>query len=284
MALKPKLRKLWYSLSARQRHIVRRIYFWPSDVLDTVRGKRSRLVPPRGIIYTGAASGPENFVHQGKQQLEKLQKYAGLKSTDSVLDIGSGIGRTAIALTDVLGKEGSYEGFDVVELGVKWCKKRISKAYPNFNFTFVPLFNDLYNTESIKATDFNFPYPDNHFDVVYSFSVFTHMGVDEIAHYLKETRRVLKPGGKCLSTFFTYNDQNENFVASNERFSFPYLHEGFRLMSENVTAGNICLHMKKLNEVMSEAGFDRVELIDGFWKDEVRDESKEEYQDMVIYS
>ena len=147
----------------------------------------------------------------------------------------------------------------------------------------MPLFNDLYNTAKIKATEFEFPYPDDHFDVVFSFSVFTHMGVDEIAHYLKETRRVLKPGGKCLSTFFVYNQENEDYIANNTRFSVPYLHDGYRLMHQNVTAGNICLHQDTLQKMMKEAGFNEVQLIEGFWKDEVHDGSKQEYQDMVIY-
>ncbi len=284
MIAKNKLRKLWYSLSAGQRHAVRRLYYFPADFIDGISGKRGKYVPPRGIVYTGGTGDPEEFVKQGNHQLNLLKEHIDLQPADAVLDIGSGIGRTAIALVDHLDSTGSYEGFDVVELGVNWCNKKIGKDHPNFNFTYVPLFNDLYNTKAGKASEFEFPYQGDRFDKIFSFSVFTHMGVDEIQNYLKESKRVLTDGGQCLSTFFIYDDSNEAYITSNDRFSFPFKKERFRLMDENVTAGNIAIHKDLLNEMMKHAGFSEVKVIDGFWKDEVRDQKKQEYQDIVIYS
>jgi hypothetical protein len=37
---------------------------------------------------------------------------------------------------------------------------------------------------------------------VFLTSVFTHLLPDEVARYLDEIRRVLRPGGRCLATFF----------------------------------------------------------------------------------
>ena len=284
MIAKNKLRKLWYSLSAGQRHAVRRLYYFPADFLDGVTGKRGKYVPPRGIVYTGGTGQPEEFVKQGVHKLGLLKEHIDVQASDGVLDIGSGIGRTAIALVDHLNSEGYYEGFDVVELGVNWCNKKIRKDNPNFNFTYVPLFNDLYNNQVARASEFVFPYPDTHFDKIFSFSVFTHMGVDEIQNYLKESKRVLKEGGKCLSTFFIYDDSNEAYISNNDRFCFRYEKDRYRLMDENVTAGNIAIHRDLLDEMMRNAGFSEVKVIEGFWKDEMRDPNKQEYQDMVIYS
>ena len=53
--------------------------------------------------------------------LKQFIDLGGLKPEHRVLDIGSGIGRVAIPLTEYLNEKGSYEGFDVVELGVNWC-------------------------------------------------------------------------------------------------------------------------------------------------------------------
>lgn len=41
------------------------------------------------------------------------------------MDIGSGIGRTAVPLTKFLNPDARYEGFDVVKKGVKWCNAKI---------------------------------------------------------------------------------------------------------------------------------------------------------------
>jgi cyclopropane fatty-acyl-phospholipid synthase-like methyltransferase len=263
---------------------VRRLYYLPADVFDRIRGKRGKYVPPRGLVYTGGTGNPEEFVQGGLHQLNLLKENIDLSPDDGVLDIGSGIGRTAIALVAHLNSNGFYEGFDVVETGVNWCNKKIRKNHPNFNFTYVPLFNDLYNTQVAKASEFKFPYPDNHFDKIFSFSVFTHMQIDEIRNYLKESRRVLKEGGQCFSTFFIYDGENETYIASNDTFSFPYDKDGYRLMDENVTSGNIAFQKDRLQLMMQEAGFSRVKIIEGFWKDAVRDPDKKEYQDMVVYS
>ena len=45
-------------------------------------------------------------------------------------------------------------------------------------------------------------FPDATFDFVCATSVFTHMLPAGVANYLREIRRVLRPGGRCLATFF----------------------------------------------------------------------------------
>ena len=283
MSKTSKLRNIWYSLSSGQRFFIRRLYYLPQDTLDSIRGKRHKFVPPRGYIYTGSPASAENYLAQGQHQLKLLVKFAGLQPDHNVLDIGSGIGRTAIALTGYLDKNGTYEGFDVVKRGVEWCNSKISKENTNFNFKYVPLFNDLYNTATLKASEFKFPYQENSIDVAFSFSVFTHMQIVEIQHYFYEIKRVLKPGGICFSTFFLYDNDSEEFISVKKDFNFPMKKDGFRLMNENVKSGNIAIHRNKLFQMLSEAHFEEVKIVDGFWKDEVRDIKKEEYQDIVIF-
>jgi SAM-dependent methyltransferase len=47
------------------------------------------------------------------------------------------------------------------------------------------------------------PYPDTHFDIVYAFSVFSHLSTNSASHWLKELIRVLKPGGSLVVTSTT---------------------------------------------------------------------------------
>lgn len=277
------LRSIWYSLSSNQRFFFRRLYYLPKDTVDGITGKRHKYVPPRGYIYTGSPASAEDYLEQGQHQLIMLKDLAGLQPNHNVLDIGSGIGRTAIALTGYLNHKGSYEGFDVVERGVQWCKERIHKENPNFNFKYVPLFNDLYNTATLKATEFIFPYEDNSIDVAFSFSVFTHMQIEEIQHYFNQINRVLKPGGICFSTFFLYDDLSEEFISTKKDFSFPVKKNGYMLMNDTVKSGNIAIHKNKLFQMLSESHFEQVKIIDGFWQDEVRNDEKQEYQDIAVF-
>lgn len=280
MMIKGKLRKIWYSLSTRQRFLIRRIYFLPIDTLDLILGKRHKYVPPRGLIYTGSAKGAKNYIEQGALQLDSLKQTIDLKPDDIVLDIGSGIGRTAIALSGYLNSEGRYEGFDVVKLGVDWCNSRIGKDFPNFHFKYVALFNDLYNESKEKAVDFVFPYSSDTFDKVFSFSLFTHMQIADIENYFGEINRVLKKDGFAFSTFFLYNDAEEALISDNGDYSFSIKKDGYRLMSDQVKAGNVAIHKDKLAEMMSNKNLVIDKIIDGFWKGE---NTSMEFQDIVIF-
>jgi ubiquinone/menaquinone biosynthesis C-methylase UbiE len=238
-------RNLWYLLSSKQRYIVRRIYYFPVDFLDRIKGNRHKYVPPRGSIYTGSPSSSNKYIAQSNHQLKLLIDKIDLKPDDSILDIGSGIGRTAISLTNYLNSNGNYEGFDVVKSGIDWCKSKIQKDFPNFNFTYVPLFNDLYNNANLKAEEFVFPYENESFDKIFSFSVFTHMQINEIQNYFSQINRVLKKNGLAFSTFFLYDDENEKFISEKEGFNFPVKKDGYRVMNNKVKSGNIAIHKKK---------------------------------------
>jgi len=276
------LRKLWYSLSTNQRFLIRRLYYFPIDFFDKITGQRHKFVAPRGLIYTGTPASAKNFIAHGNQQLGLLKKYISIQPNDSVLDVGCGIGRTAIALTNFLDEGGKYEGFDAVQKGIDWCNSKIRRDFSNFNFKYTPISNDLYNDSGLKASEFVFPYDDNSFDKVFLFSVFTHMQIDEIENYLNEIRRVLKPGGLCLTTLFSYNTKNENYISSRDTFNFPIKEDGFRLMSEKVKSSNIAISEDKLDKMVIRAKFSKQNFIDGFWKDKILDKTKEEYQDILV--
>jgi len=280
---KESLRKFWYSLSPKHRFLIRRLYYFPVDLLDKIQGKRHKYVPPRGSIYTGSPANAKAYIDQGKRQLELLKNHIDLKPNDTILDIGSGIGRTAIALTEYLEPEGRYKGFDVVKLGVDWCNSKIGKDFSNFEFKYIPLFNDLYNTSNLKAEDFVFPYDKDAFNKIFTFSVFTHMQINEIQNYFKEVNRVLKPDGLAFSTFFLYDNTTENHISSQNGFKFPIKKSGYRLMNEDVKSGNIAFHKDTLKAMLNKENLEIVKIIDGFWKDKSKHSKNASYQDVVIF-
>ncbi len=272
------LRKLYYLLSPSMRLFVRRFVFLPVDIFEKIVGAREKMVPPRGLIYTGSG----DFVKAGNTFLELFVKHAGLKPHHRVLDIGSGIGRMARPLTTYLSNEGSYEGFDLVERGVRWCNKNISSKYPAFKFKKVNLINDLYTSKGENAGNFVFPYNDNEFDFVFLISVFTHMVPNEVENYMKEISRVLKPGGKCFSTFFILNEDAVNKMQTSN-FYFSKDMGYYRLMDEKVKSANVAFNEDYLIEKLINAnGFRVNKILPGYWSDQ-NSKEKVDFQDIIVF-
>jgi SAM-dependent methyltransferase len=138
---------------------------------------------------------------------------SGLRPEHDVLDIGCGVGRIARYLCDYLDDAAHYEGFDVIEEPVTWCRENITPMFPNFKFRFEPLFNSEYNPDPTLASagQFRFPYPDESFDFVCAFSIFTHLLPDETRNYLRETARVLRQGGISYNTWLLYRDDSPDY-------------------------------------------------------------------------
>jgi SAM-dependent methyltransferase len=273
-------RDLYYQLPPHLRMLARRLYYLPLDLWEGWTGQRHPYQPPKGQIYIGSG----DFLQQGQHHLDLLRHYLSLSPEATVLDVGSGIGRSAVALTAFLRPPGRYEGFDVVEKGVRWCQQRISRDHAHFRFTYVPLHNDLYNATGQDATAFRFPYPDAQFDAVFLFSVFTHMVPAEIGHYLQEISRVLRPGGQCLASFFTYAEADQDWIADPSRaFNFPVDHGDHRLMHPQVKSANVALSQTLLARLAREANLRIAQQVPGYWRDTSLKAPHVDFQDLVVF-
>lgn len=173
-------------------------------------GRAGRLVPPRRLDFAGHS----DYVETGDEFLGHFTELGGLKPGDAVLDVGCGIGRMARPLAGFLSAEGSYDGFDVNRDGVGWCRRHYSR-HDHCRFQVADLYNRRYNPRGLHAaTEYRFPYEDARFDFAVLTSVLTHLLESEADHYLSETARVLKPGGRMLATFFLLNDESRALIAS----------------------------------------------------------------------
>lgn len=273
-------RRLYYWLSPDMRRLARRLVYFPFDLWDTITGKRLPMVPPRGMIFTGSG----DFVSSGKQLVDLCIIQTQLQPHHQVLDVGCGIGRLAVALTSYLNNQGTYSGFDVVNDGIQWCKQEITSRFPNFQFIHTPLRNDLYNlSTSQRAEQFVFPYANNSFDLVVLTSVFTHMQPAEVQHYLKEIKRVLKPGGKCLATFFVIDEETITQIEHRpDVMQFEYEYENYYLHDEKVKDANIAFKWNALQQMSSNADLSINTFNKGWWRGTERSNSFN-FQDVLIF-
>jgi len=197
-------------LPPRWRRPVRRLIYLPADLLDTVLGRRQELVPPRGLLGVGAG----DFKATGEQFLVFLRQHCGLTPASRVLDFGCGIGRMAVPMTRFL-EHGTYDGIDVSAADMSWCRRHISRKYPNFRFHTSEVHHREYNPGGTSsALDDRLPFADGSFDVVLASSLFTHLLAAETEHYLGEVSRVLAGGGAALVSFFLLNEESRALIAA----------------------------------------------------------------------
>ena len=158
-------------------------------------------------------------------------------ATDSkILEVGSGFGRMAIPLTTFLNQNGSYDGIELIEDGVNWCQSRFTNFFVNFKFQQIDVYNSRYNPKGTSdPAHYRFPFKENTFNAIYLTSVFTHMYPNAIENYLTEIGRVLKPGERCLCTYYLYNDDYQiEQISNNTLYTFKFEFENYRVEDKRI--------------------------------------------------
>jgi len=169
-------------------------------LMEAVLRNRFLPQPDAGSVFVGDG----DFRAVGAEFLGHFIRLGGLRPEHRVLDIGCGIGRMAVPLTQYLDVEkGRYSGLDPVEGGIAWCRRFITPVYPNFTFRRLDIAHKLYNPQGkISGEALKLPYADRQFDFAIMTSVVTHLPPDEVLVHLSEVARLLNPGGRLFMTAF----------------------------------------------------------------------------------
>ena len=154
------------------------------NLVDSYKAYVSRLAPNNQRQALETAIGGE-FKAFGIVEREMLRFY-GLRPDSKVIDVGCGSGRLTLALSEYL-SAGEYIGTDVVPALIKQAK---TYARPTWQFHLV--------------TSLVIPAADGSTDFVCLFSVLTHLLHEQAYIYLRECRRVLRPGGRIVFSFLEF--------------------------------------------------------------------------------
>jgi SAM-dependent methyltransferase len=224
----------------------------------------NNIAPPD---YLSTPYGGGSYFETGLHFFTHFLDLCNLKRDSHVLDVGCGIGRMAMPLTAFLNEQGRYQGFDIMPLGIDYCSRHITPSFANFKFQAADIFNAFYNPEGKQSVEtFRFPYPDASFDIVFSTSVLTHLAPPAIENYIRETARVLKPGGKCLHTCFMLNVSTlESIRLKRDAPGFRYQMDGFMTSDLNNVEDAIAVPEQVFRRMYREAGFDGLEMYPGSW-------------------
>jgi ubiquinone/menaquinone biosynthesis C-methylase UbiE len=227
-------------------------------------------IPVHLVNITGG--GPDTFDMVAQAHKSTLEESIGLNPSDSYLEIGCGIGRDAIFISELLNAEGRYVGVDIIGESIAWCANNISVRHPNCSFVHFNVKDQLHNPGGDAAMkDFKVPIEDGTVDKILVWSVFTHMEAHDIEHYLREFRRVLKVGGRGYATFFVINDDVLNSARQTNLtpFHLTFQHSlgpGCFINDADYPMGAVGYSEAKVLEMVQSAGLTlHRDLVRGSW-------------------
>jgi SAM-dependent methyltransferase len=224
--------------------------------LRSIKSNRFIPVPEADRIFTGG--GAPEFLQHGIDTFRSLVRFADVAPSSRVLEIGSGLGRVALPLTQWL-SGGSYVGVEIVMQAVAWSHENIARRYENFRFLHLDIYNEFYNPAGRgTVAEAELPFDPASFDVVFLNSVFTHLDRDDVRAYLAEIARVLAPGGRLWGSWFLV-DEGIGGAVLDGRAQIPLGwgdgHGAYYTNDRNGTAA-VAYDERRVLDMLASAGFE----------------------------
>jgi SAM-dependent methyltransferase len=177
----------------------------------------------------------QEFERQGDAHVAVLRHH-GLDDGMTVYDLGCGCGRTAMALQRN-GWRGAYKGADIAKPLINYLKANC----PGY--------------EAMVHRDNTIAAPDTSLDMIFHWSVFTHLYPEECFLYMEDSFRALKPGAKLIFSFLEFEEaKHHGIFASQVR--------QFRKRGWSATL-DVFLHRDWIRLWARQIGFEDITFTDG---------------------
>lgn len=160
--------------------------------------------------YTDSSDNKLLNDEYGYIQFDFLKKQ-GLKPTDEVLEIGCGFLRCGVRLIDFL-KKGKYTGIDISASAIEEANEVVDEYGLNEKEP------KLFQNEDLYFDDAKFR--QQSFDVVFSYSVFTHLPPERIEQCIANMGKILNEGGTHYASYSRLD--SHGYIQKNNAFGRGY--------------------------------------------------------------
>lgn len=135
------------------------------------------------------------------QNLENALQQVGksFDSFDNILEFGCGCGRLTICLQKYL-KSKNYYGTDIDAEAISWCKNNLG-----------------FGTFDVNSANPPLSYTSDKFDLIYSYSVFTHLDEEHQFSWLDELKRITKTDGIVMLTVRGEEDHEKQYWTDEDK-------------------------------------------------------------------
>jgi SAM-dependent methyltransferase len=158
-------------------------------------------LPPQELRAAGAIfRDDESFRTYAMDDVAMIERYATLEGTN-VLDFGCGAGRFYFGLKG-RNEPHSYLGVDIRSDVVDWTTQNISTANGRFRFLHSDVQNERYNPHGTLANSSWTRMLLQPFDIIYSYSVLSHLTEHDATAVLNLFARIMRPESLAFVTAF----------------------------------------------------------------------------------
>jgi ubiquinone/menaquinone biosynthesis C-methylase UbiE len=169
-----------------------RTELWSPELGQDYQTFWNNMARDRAGAYLAVAGAPfgqpateESLSEHGRATAEIIRRELEIGASDRVLEVGVGVGRIAEHIASHCGR---FTGVDISANMIALGRERLAR-FANA---------ELHVLERSDLSRF----PDASFDRVYFQVVLIHLDREDAFHYLRETRRVLAPGGRAWFQFY----------------------------------------------------------------------------------
>lgn len=181
------------------------------------------VIPPDYFLYETYVLNYKAFFEQGEESAKEVVEWTGKyihSRKPRILDFGCGVSRVIVHLKKFVNKQALLFGCDVNEKMIEFNKN----SYSDISYLHIPF---------VPPTS----YENDFFDLIYAFSIFTHIRASLQETWLKEIHRILKSEGIFLLTTHGRHfdskllDSERKFLEKEGVYTKNYRQEGHRMMS-----------------------------------------------------
>ena len=180
----------------------------------------------------GKPATDESLSAHGRDTARIIARALDIGPDDRVLEVGVGVGRIAEHLAPLCEK---FAGVDISANMINICRERLAKF-------------DNIELKPLTGSDLSL-FPDESFTKAFFQVVLIHLDREDAFHYMRETLRVLRPGGMAWFQFY-----NILHPGGFKEFKFAV---DYMIEHGGKTRGRVhCYTSAEVRKLVTEAGFD----------------------------
>jgi len=234
--------------------------------------------------------GDSSASEAGRGSARLVDNLGHPKAGDTLLDFGCGVGRVMVGLDELL-SDVKLIGVDIVPSMVDFCKINLQPEMQNTSFYCTDATNPCYEKHmdgslAGESEEKVFSELAGDIDLLFAFSVFTHLAQKEAEFYFRELRKLVSNSGKILISAYLLDPFSRGSLINKRIQANQDFWEGCR-GDEDVYVSDeelllVAYDSNLFIEMLRQAGFQVQQINYGYWRGIPQLNNSGSLQDVIV--